>query len=104
MGFFNSVGGFFKKVGKGISKGATSVFDKVIKPAGKWTVGAAKDVYTEGKSIVKSSVHEAEKLADKGLEAQKGLFGGLGNILSSPVVVLGAAAVAVFLISQSKSR
>lgn len=84
MGFFSSIGNFFKKAGNGIKQGFTTVYkkalvplyNKVIKPVYKKVI---KPIGERAIKFVKGGVDRIERLGNAGVSAAEGV----GKILNS---------------------
>ena len=113
MGLHGKVANWFKKagnsifksvikpVGNGISKGATAVYNHVLKPAYENVI---KPIGDAGVSLVKTTINSGEKLVEGGADtalsfqkASSGAVGGLGGFLSNPMsyLLIGVGAIII---------
>lgn len=105
MGFLS----FFKKIGNGIKKTATSIgngikkvsvkaYHTVIRPAYKKVIkpiytSVVKPVAKKAISFVEHSIARAEKIADAGASGAEGIGDLFKNIGNSPMLIIGLVGV-----------
>ena len=96
MGFFDDVGSFF-----------THTIPNAVEDTGRWIGGAATTVYNGGKEAVNtvwygavSGVNRGANIIEGGAKAGIDVVGGVGKILSNPLLVIGGIVLAAIIVKQ----
>ena len=92
---------FIKRLGHSISKSSKSI-KHVFTSGGKKIEGAVHDVYHDSKKAVSGVYHDAKSAVSYTGKHLVNDVDNVSNILSGPILYIGAGILAVFLISQRR--
>lgn len=96
----DKVGGFFQDVFHEVEKPVNWVYNEVLKPGEQKVENVVNTVYNDVKGGTTAIINEGGKVVDAGVGIAQQTSNSVNNLLSSPIVLIGGAAVLLILLKK----